>query len=428
MREIKNTLAADGLIPKDDPKNQMAAPFEQAGAGYIPSKPLNVAGVANDIAKGVATPDDKANKAIQSATKGRASDVGDPFLAMEGIVNGDPVGMETFDLGFYDDGTPAISINGSPIPVDQSMWMALMESRLSTRQELERRMKHQEKVTQVSDTLSTLFKAMPKIPQDTQSVLNAMVEQYPEWVESQIDRIPVNMEVDGGLTHRVQLSAEYQNYTGKQWTNAKTSQRKQSVPLNERVARGIPIDQSEVVIPSIMDDAYATAMSAGDPTMASAIRASAWFAQIGAQHRLSAANQGMPDAGIFDLCLQTDGNPSEGNSMLEQLMLAASNQNLNGQDVVPLPSKPFANHAQATTYINQLQQWANRNWGYSPSSAIAIDNALNYVWQYSNRQRTAVAAPQGMPAPAQSAQPAAVQNGGPSTTQEPKRRTSGISN
>ena len=56
-------------------------------------------------------------KSIAEAAQGRASEVNDFMLTLSGITDGDPVGMETFDLGFFEDGTPSISINGANVPI-----------------------------------------------------------------------------------------------------------------------------------------------------------------------------------------------------------------------------------------------------------------------------------------------------------------------
>ena len=91
--------------------NQQTSSEMVRGGSYIPQSEANVPTVP---------------KFDPSVLGGQASDVNDAFLSMNGVVNGDPIGLETFDLGFSEDGTPAITINGANIPVQHNQWMALL--------------------------------------------------------------------------------------------------------------------------------------------------------------------------------------------------------------------------------------------------------------------------------------------------------------
>jgi hypothetical protein len=303
--------------------------------------------------------------------------------------------------------------------------------RNKTRTEMDAMLEHQQKVDKTREQLRMAIKAMPKIPQQTQMVLEAMTAQYPDWVGQQIIRMGVNMDGDGGYTQSVELSAEYQNYLGGNWVKGKSSQRKKYVPLAERIAEGLAPDESEKVLPSVMDEATEQAMSMGDVSMAGAVQTAAWVAKYGAQHRLESARQGMPVAGLFDLCMVKDQNPQKVDCMLGQLMLAASNQTLNGSDSVPLPER-IEDPTKAIPYLLKLQDWAARNWGYGPNSEVGINMAAEYVLWFSQNYRNASAPPAVQPA-APAAAPRAPQNQAPARPSAPpftgqQRQGSGLSN
>jgi len=108
-----------------------------SGGSYIPQQPSgpSPANVSSQMSDAEAFA-----RRLAKDSKGRASNVNDFDLTMSGIVDGDPVGMETFDLGFFEDGTPAIKINGADVPIRHDQWMALLTQRNRTREQVKQQM------------------------------------------------------------------------------------------------------------------------------------------------------------------------------------------------------------------------------------------------------------------------------------------------
>jgi hypothetical protein len=378
MREIKNTLDADGL-------NQSSGAPMESGTGkipseYIPQKPLDAAKAASDIGAGVATQDDKDRRAIQAATMGRARDVGDPLLAMEGIVNGDPVGMETFDLGFYDDGTPAININGAAIPVDQSMWMALLQARVATRDEMDRRMQHQIKVNRTKELVSKVLRANPNISSDMADGLVGLTDQYPDFVAEQTYRISVNMAYDGGKTQANELQAMKMDTLGQATANRLLSKRARPIDMNNPQERQFAITSGKAEIPmgSIRDEAIAKAMGNGKSSHAAALGTMEFFSG-GGDKRRSRASRGLPTTGLFDITMESDGNSGE-NPTLWWAMQIASDRTMWGDQALEIPtnvSKP----EDIQQYMGRLQSFFSMHFGYGPSDERSTLSAFQWIGQ-----------------------------------------------
>jgi hypothetical protein len=125
-----------------------AAPETVAGGSYLPqTPPVN----PQAAVKGIAGPKE---------LLGQAREVNDLPLTLSGISDGDPVGMETFDLGFFEDGTPAVVINGANVPIQQSQWMALLTMRNKTREEIKSQMQFEQQRARAIDSVSRITRAM----------------------------------------------------------------------------------------------------------------------------------------------------------------------------------------------------------------------------------------------------------------------------
>lgn len=407
------------MFPNEQPSTQ--APYTNPPS---PDMATATAGIANGVRTQAAQAQDTP---VSRAVKGQLSEEADVLLAMQGIVNGDPVGMEMYDMGFFEDGTPALRINNTPIPIDMQTWMSMVSMRERTREDIRARVIHERKVMETQTALDNAIKAMPKLPQESRDVLNAMKNDYPEWAAQQIARLAFNLEGDGGLTQQIELGAEFQNYMGGNWNKRKGSPRKQFVPISERIQRGMAPDQEYLNMPSELESAQMDAMSNGDLDMHAALNVMPWFAQIGAQARVARAQRGMMTAGIFDICADFDQNRNTASSLLGRLMLAASNGSVNGADNVPIPSQ-MTNAAEALPYLTKLQQWAQRNWGYSDNDPKSLESAAMYVlWFVNNKNNTQqMVQPAANPSSNQVAPAASPAPQG--SSQQPARRSSGVSN
>ena len=406
MREINDPLLS--------PDNTAPDTAGMVG-GYMPQKSPDVASATQGIAQGIATPEDKDRKAIESAVKGRAPDIGDPFLAMRGIIEGDPVGMETFDLGFFDDGTPAININGGAIPVDKSMWMALLNARVATRDEMDRRMEHAMKVQRTSDLVDKTLRANPNVNADTREALIGLTNDYPDFVAEQLFRLSANMAYDGGKRQGNELQALRMDTLGQATASRILGQRIRPVDINNPQEREMAIltRATEIPMPSVRDEAVAKAMATGKSSHAAALGTLEFFAG-GGDKRRSRAGRGLQTTGLFDITLEADGNGGE-NPTIWWAMQIASDRNLWGDQAVDIPinvSKP----EDVMQYMSRLQSLFAMNFGYGPSDAMSTQSAFNWIAQ--KLQAGNVALQQGMTPPSPEEQ------GGGSTPAERNPRIS----
>ena len=190
--------------PKPEP------PFEEPAPEYLP-EPLVEGGYEDSLIKSrqqqqqSAPPSDFQSQQTagqqesnrQRAT-GTASDVNDLFLTMNGVVNGDPVGLETFDLGFYEDGTPAIFINGAPVPIEHNQWMALMGARDKSRGELKQRIEFGKRRTEAKSLVMKSVAAMPQLQGVYGEALMSLAELDPDSAIQKISELGVAFARDGG--------------------------------------------------------------------------------------------------------------------------------------------------------------------------------------------------------------------------------------
>lgn len=143
--------------------------------------------------------------------QGDASDVNDAFFTMNGIVNGDPMGMETFNLGFFDDGTPAIQINGANIPIQHGQWMALLSQRQKTRSEIKARLEFAVRQKKARDGISKIIASAPNIPPQLGQLLWEMTSINPDMAMQETQQLLVSMSKDNGRQQIGKLSTMLQD-------------------------------------------------------------------------------------------------------------------------------------------------------------------------------------------------------------------------
>lgn len=104
---------------------------------------------------------------MRGLAKGKASDEGDLPLVSDGMYNGDPVGLEAFDLVRTKSGKTAIRYGNkkdgtwSVVPIDRAEWMALFSARQKTRQEVRQRMDFAKDVRIATDSIGKMTAAIP---------------------------------------------------------------------------------------------------------------------------------------------------------------------------------------------------------------------------------------------------------------------------
>lgn len=142
---------------------------------------------------------------------GNASDVNDAFLSMNGIVNGDPIGMETFDLGFFEDGTPAIKINGANIPIEHNQWMALLTQRQKSRSEMKARAQFEVQRQKAKTGITKILASAPNIPPQLGQLLLTIADMDPETAMQETQQLLVSMSKDNGRQQISKLSTMIQD-------------------------------------------------------------------------------------------------------------------------------------------------------------------------------------------------------------------------
>lgn len=142
------------------------------------------------------------NSWMRGLAKGNASDEGDLGLVAEGIYNGDPVGLEAFDLVRLRDGSPAIRFGKSVVPIDRSEWMSLFAARQRSRQDMRQRMDFAKDVRIATDSIGKMTAAIPAM----QNGLGQSLAMY-----AQIDP-------QGAMEYMVKASGAIQTGTSNELT------------------------------------------------------------------------------------------------------------------------------------------------------------------------------------------------------------------
>lgn len=172
-----------------------AAPETVAGGSYLTqTPPVN----PQAAVKGIAGPKE---------LLGQARDVNHLPLTLSGISDGDPVGMETFDLGFFEDGTPAIVINGANVPIQQSQWMALLTMRNKTREEVKSQMQFEQQKARAIDAVSRITRAMQLSPGMTELFM-AQAQIDPEMATKNLNNLYVAMSSGNGKNLESDIAAQ----------------------------------------------------------------------------------------------------------------------------------------------------------------------------------------------------------------------------
>jgi len=147
---------------------------------------------------------------MTKASRGRASDVNDFMLTMDGIANGDPIGMETFDLGFYEDGTPAIVINGSPVPIRHEQWMALASQRSKMREEIRQRIEFEAAVNQAQTSIGKVIASVPQMPAALGDMLMSLSTVDPGKALDYLYKSFTSVQANGGKSMMGEIAFDMQ--------------------------------------------------------------------------------------------------------------------------------------------------------------------------------------------------------------------------
>lgn len=183
---------------------QPLSPEMEAGESYIPQEQgFEVPPPPQQPRRGIATEQD---------LRGRVPDDARDFdLTMSGVQDGDPLGMETFDLGFYEDGTPLIRINGANVPIQHSQWMALLTMRNRTRAELKAQMEFERNRLKARDGIGKIMRSAPNIPPQLGELLLTIADMNPEYALRETSDLLASMAKDNGAEQIGRLASLVQD-------------------------------------------------------------------------------------------------------------------------------------------------------------------------------------------------------------------------
>jgi len=345
-------------------------------------------------------------KSIAEAAKGRASEVNDFMLTLSGITDGDPIGMETFDLGFFEDGTPSISINGANVPIRHEQWMSLLTARNRTRTELDERMRFDRERVKATTAVNSVIKAIPNLPVGMSELFMAQAEMDPASAMNNLSSLYVNMQKNGGVDLIGKLGAQVQagRIAPERERLSKEGQEEQQTIIDPLTK--IP-SMVKVRAPSIANRRAKELMASAKPS--DQITGFA-FGQVDSMFIDPMVRQVRANTryGVFDRIAMDEQDRTSPLSLFSRLQHLAAN----GQGVWPVqipivaPSDPLY-----PQYLQNLDAWASSIFGYDVSSDES-------VFQMFQQQQLMMQAAPSATAPAASA-PSAV---GPTAT-TPARRS-----
>lgn len=179
-----------------------------SGGSYIPQKPSgpSPANVSSQMSDAEAFA-----RRLGEDSKGRASNVNDFDLTMSGIVDGDPVGMETFDLGFFEDGTPAIKINGADVPIRHDQWMALLTMRNRTREQVKQQMMFEVERDRAKQGIQRILASAPSVPPQLGNLLMTIADTDPGLAMRETSDLLASMAKDNGRSQSNRLGSLLQD-------------------------------------------------------------------------------------------------------------------------------------------------------------------------------------------------------------------------
>ena len=172
----------------------------------LPSN-MVVPSVAGDLGPNADIP---TSEWVPQVARGLISDEGDLEDAMSGMQDGDPVGLESFDLGFFGDGTPAVIVKGRGIPVDKGMWMSLAQQRRLMREEIRQRVMFQGDVDKAMTTFNQIRSAAPMLQGPIGDSISALIQMDPQAGTQAYQRALIAMETDGGKALHADVASDIQ--------------------------------------------------------------------------------------------------------------------------------------------------------------------------------------------------------------------------
>lgn len=388
------------------------APEMVAGGSYIPQEST------------VKAPNIKPGIADSKALTGRITGQYPDFMeTVRGISDGDPVGMEMFDLGFFEDGTPAITINGANIPIRHEQWMTLLTQRNKMRSELEERFRFQVEVAKGRESIEKIIASGITLPQGAGPLLLAQNEVDPPRALDNAARMYLAVSSGNGNKFVGEIGGEMQEYRNRMsfsWLMDKPPSRKETRP-NPYNPAAAPI---EVDVPGVsIRDANIQRLKQSNTTASNTtMLAYQRLEDFALDPNIRRAYPNM-QVGVFDRIALMESDKYSPMSLWSRLQhIAAYNGGEFGAQIpiqYPIPmaansaetmALDAAARAQYRDYLVQLDRFAAASFGYDPSTPQAIDVILNDILSMRAAQQMSGESQQvpSQQQPTRSARPSAV--------------------
>lgn len=378
-------MPIDDLMSVADPVADESRP----GGSYLDYKPkefkLDIAPEPQDQpAQPAQPPQPDMMQMSRRAREGRARDVNDFNLTVAGIADGDPVGMETFDLGFFEDGTPAIVINGANVPIRHEQWMALLNMREKTRADVQAQtmfaMAQQDAMSAVAQVEASMA-----LPNGMAGLLYAQARNNPDAALQNLSNLYLSMQKNGGRDMMGSIAKDVQENVNRNSIDfLLRPQGEQEVTGRHPLNPDIPIKE-RVKIPSRRDVEVQRLSQSNAPH--DQITAHAWLKLedmlLDPNIRLGNPTQSI---GIFDRIAMMEADRTGPMSLLSRLQhLAAYNNGAWPKSEVPMQYPPSfmvgtgnvpvvaqASRGQFIDYLMRLDRFAANAFGYQASDRANI--------------------------------------------------------
>ena len=350
--------------------------------------------------------------------QGRARDVNDIDLTISGIADGDPVGMETFDLGFFEDGTPAIVINGANVPIRHEQWMALLNMREKSRYDMERMTEFRVAQDTAMNAIKQVESAID-LPDGMAPLLYAQAQIDPSAATKALQSLYLEMQKGGGQELMGRISRDITEAGNRNALDFLTKDRGQRTEMvsDPRYPHLAAVEQ-KIRIPSIRDeriDALRTSPAERDQITMLAWQKLEDFV-LDPNYRVANPTGRI---GMFDR-LAREQDRSSPMSLLSRLQHIAAYHGGAWPQTVPIEPPPpmFASSAlpglqgmpitnprereRFMDYLIRLDRWAASAFNYQLSSRESLEQVANEMtmnyWHLSSQMMQQQAQPASSPA------------------------------
>lgn len=321
----------------------------------------------------------------------------DVLLPLDGIVNGNPLGLEAFDLGFYEDGTPAIVINGAPVPVRESQWMALMNQRMRSREEMNARMEFAVKQRKARDSVSKVLTSM-ELPSNLGALLQVQAEMDPDAAVNSLMRLYTEVQRNDGRDLAGDIAVSIKKNDIGPRRDGLTKPRGKMVESRPRFPGSTLMQDVEIDVPSVARERADSIRRTGAPDAPA--RAYAWETLESAfPDPMMWKSMGGRSYGAFDHIAMFEGDKLSPMSLYERIARLASDDGQVWPSTVPYVDPlqmagtslepPQQRIDKVLRHLRQLDAWSHSvlRWDQSSDESLLLmaQQILGHVAMQENR-------------------------------------------